>query len=67
VDLVPASEVLEGHTLPFYKGHGLPILKWYGMSSDPATSEAGATGSKIHSAAATIKCARREVTSVVGL
>jgi hypothetical protein len=22
-----------GHTLPFKKGHGLPILKWYGMSS----------------------------------
>jgi hypothetical protein len=21
------------------KGHGLPILKWYGMSSDPATYE----------------------------
>jgi hypothetical protein len=29
--LAPASEVAGGHTLPFYKGHGLPILKWYGM------------------------------------
>jgi hypothetical protein len=26
--LTPASEVAEGHTLPFLKGHGLPILKW---------------------------------------
>jgi hypothetical protein len=26
--LAPASEVAEGHTLPFLKGHGLPILKW---------------------------------------
>jgi hypothetical protein len=26
--LAPASEVAEGHTLPFSKGHGLPILKW---------------------------------------
>jgi hypothetical protein len=26
--LAPASEVVEGHTLPFSKGHGLPILKW---------------------------------------
>jgi hypothetical protein len=34
--LASASEVTEGHTLPFYKWHGLPILKWY------ATSEAGA-------------------------
>jgi hypothetical protein len=23
------SEVAGGHTLPFYKGHGLPILKWF--------------------------------------
>jgi hypothetical protein len=29
----PASEVTGGHTLPFLKGHGWPILKWYGMSS----------------------------------
>jgi hypothetical protein len=26
--LALASEVAEGHTLPFKKGHGLPILKW---------------------------------------
>jgi hypothetical protein len=26
--LAPASEVAEGQTLPFLKGHGLPILKW---------------------------------------
>jgi hypothetical protein len=29
--LAPASEVTAGNTLPFYKGHGLPIFKWYGM------------------------------------
>jgi hypothetical protein len=29
----PASEFAGGHTLPFKKGHGVPILKWYGMSS----------------------------------
>jgi hypothetical protein len=32
--LAPASEVAGRHTLPFKKGHGLPILKWYGMSSE---------------------------------
>jgi hypothetical protein len=31
--LAPASEVAGGHTLPFIKGHGPPILKWYSMSS----------------------------------
>jgi hypothetical protein len=31
--LAPASEVVGKHTLPFKKGHGLPILKWYGMFS----------------------------------
>jgi hypothetical protein len=31
--LAPASEVAGGDTLPFSKGNGLPILKWYGMSS----------------------------------
>jgi hypothetical protein len=31
--LAPASEVAGGHTLPFQKGYGLPILKWYGISS----------------------------------
>jgi hypothetical protein len=31
--LAPALEVAERHTLPFLKGHGLPILKWYGMFS----------------------------------
>jgi hypothetical protein len=31
--LAPASEVARRHTLPFLKGHGMPILKWYGMSS----------------------------------
>jgi hypothetical protein len=29
--LAPASKVAGGHTLPFFKGRGLPILKWYGM------------------------------------
>jgi hypothetical protein len=28
--LAPASEVEEGHTIQFKKGHGLPILIWLG-------------------------------------
>jgi hypothetical protein len=31
--LAPASEVAEGHTVPFKKGHDRPIVKWYGKSS----------------------------------
>jgi hypothetical protein len=38
-----------------------------GTVCPPATSEAGATGGQIDSAAVTIKWSRREVTSVVGL
>jgi hypothetical protein len=30
--LPPASEVARIHTLPFLKGPGLPILKWYSMT-----------------------------------
>jgi hypothetical protein len=40
--LAPASEVAGGHTVPFLYWQTTPFLKWYGMSSDPATFEAGA-------------------------
>jgi hypothetical protein len=50
--LAPASEVAGGHTLPFLKGHGLPILKWYVL--DPATSEAGARRPRSSASAALI-------------
>jgi hypothetical protein len=37
--LAPASEVAGGHTIPFLSWQ--TFLKLYGMSSDPATFEAG--------------------------